>query len=167
MATDYNAAAYGVSADTNALLNFEANKKSVGVAYVLLFFFGGLGGHRFYLAKTETAVAQLILTIVGWLSISAGVGVLPLAANAIWVMCDIFLIPKMVRNFNSSLAMGLGGSHRPRSSDDPDPELSDFVRRADETISRYVEEQRQAARRESAGTASRVQFGKRHFGAQL
>ena len=40
-------------------------QKSTGVAYLLWFFVGGFGGHRFYLGKTGTAVAQLIITVVG------------------------------------------------------------------------------------------------------
>ncbi|WP_394002502.1 NINE protein [Xanthobacter versatilis] len=34
--------------DARALMLCEANKKSAVVAYLLWFFLGGLGGHRFY-----------------------------------------------------------------------------------------------------------------------
>lgn len=36
----------------------------MSVAYILWFFLGGLGGHRFYLGKTGSAVGLLILTLI-------------------------------------------------------------------------------------------------------
>jgi TM2 domain-containing membrane protein YozV len=42
------------------LMRYEANKKSPMVAYLLWWFFGTFGGHRFYLGHTGSAVAMLI-----------------------------------------------------------------------------------------------------------
>lgn len=67
------------------------------VAYLLLIFLGGFGAHRFYLGKTGTAITILILSILGWLTLVLGVGLIPLIAVVIWWMVDIFLIPGMVR----------------------------------------------------------------------
>ena len=39
--------------------------KSSGIAYVLWFFLGCFGAHRFYLGKTGSAVAQVVLWIGG------------------------------------------------------------------------------------------------------
>jgi|GEM_PF-4572742 len=49
-----------------AILNseMEKHKRSVGLAYVLFIFFGGLGVHKFYLGKTVWGVIYLILTIL-------------------------------------------------------------------------------------------------------
>jgi TM2 domain-containing membrane protein YozV len=66
-------------------------QKSTGVAYLLWFFIGGFGGHRFYLGKTGTAVAQLIITIVGCFTL------VPLIITGIWVLVDAFLIPGIIR----------------------------------------------------------------------
>lgn len=63
-------------------------KKDVGVAYMLWFFLGIFSGHRFYLGRIGSAFAQL-LTL-------GGVGV--------WLFADLFLIPKMVREHNESIA---------------------------------------------------------------
>jgi TM2 domain-containing membrane protein YozV len=47
--------------DARLQMTFQAQKKSTGAAYLLWFFLGGLGGHRFYLGQTGTAITQLIL----------------------------------------------------------------------------------------------------------
>ena len=66
-------------------------QKSTGVAYLLWFFLGGVGAHRFYLGKTRTAVAQLIITVIGFFTI------FPLIITGIWVLVDAFLIPGIIR----------------------------------------------------------------------
>jgi TM2 domain-containing membrane protein YozV len=88
----------GLSADTRAMMLFEANKKSAIVAYLLWFFLGLFGGHNFYLKRTGVAVAQLILslTLIGML------------VTIVWVLVDAFLIPGFVRNQNNMLAAQLG-----------------------------------------------------------
>jgi TM2 domain-containing membrane protein YozV len=99
-----------VSNDARAMMMFEANKKSVVVAYLLWFFVGSLGGHRFYLSKIGSAVAQLLLTIFGVLLLFAfGLGVVLLIPVWIWVLVDAFLIPGWIRVQNSMLASQLGG----------------------------------------------------------
>jgi TM2 domain-containing membrane protein YozV len=96
------------SGDARAMMLFEANKKSMLVAYLLWFFFGGFGGHRFYTGRIGSAVAQLLLSIGGLLLIvAAGLGLLLLIPVWIWVLVDAFLIPGWIRNLNSLLAMQL------------------------------------------------------------
>jgi TM2 domain-containing membrane protein YozV len=72
-------------------------QKSAGVAYLLWFFVGGFGGHRFYLGKTGTAVAQLIITVVGLFTL------IPLIITGIWLLVDAFLIPAIVRENTESV----------------------------------------------------------------
>jgi TM2 domain-containing membrane protein YozV len=88
----------GLSKDTRALMLYEANSKSVLVAYILWFFVGLFGGHNFYLARIGVAVTQLILTIT----------VVGSVITLIWIIVDAFLIPGWVRNQNNLLAMQLG-----------------------------------------------------------
>ncbi len=92
-----------------AQMIYSANKKEAGVAYLLWFFVGGFGAHRFYLGATGTAVAQLLLLLLGWIPLFAGWIVL-----GIWLFVDLFLIPGIARDANLKLAnQYVGGEFRP------------------------------------------------------
>ncbi|MCK8787473.1 TM2 domain-containing protein [Roseomonas sp. NAR14] len=81
------------SQDVQRMMLYDATKKSVGVAFALWFFLCFLGGHRFYVGRTGTAVlmALLSLTVVG------------LAVTAVWSLIDAFLIPGWIRDYNLRL----------------------------------------------------------------
>ena len=101
----------GLSADTQALMAFESSKKSTGVAYLLWFFTGAFGGHRFYIGRTGSAVTQLILNVLGWLLLlAAGIGALFFVALGVWLLIDLFTIPSMVAGHNSALMSRLNAS---------------------------------------------------------
>ena len=70
--------------------------KSAGAAYLLWFFLGTLGAHRFYLGKIGGGVAQLILFVLGWLTAFIFVGIVLLIVLGIWWIIDAFLISGMV-----------------------------------------------------------------------
>lgn len=72
--------------------------KSMGVAYILAIFLGGFGAHRFYLGRTGTAVVQLALFVLGWLTLALVVGAFLLVAVGIWLVIDLFLIPGMINS---------------------------------------------------------------------
>lgn len=76
-------------------LLFEANRKSTGAAYLLWFFLGGFGAHRFYLGRTATGIGQLLLLLLGWIPLFAG-----WIALGIWWLIDAFLIPDIIRADN-------------------------------------------------------------------
>ena len=78
---------------------YDANRKSTGAAYLLWFFLGGFGGHRFYLGQTGTAVTQLLLLLLGWIPLFAGWAVL-----CVWLFVDLFLIPGIARDENMRIA---------------------------------------------------------------
>ena len=70
--------------------------KSTGAAYLLWFFTGGLGGHRFYLGRVGSGLFMLILFVVGWATIFFGIGAIPLIIVGLWALIDAFLIPGMI-----------------------------------------------------------------------
>jgi len=75
------------------------SKKSMGVAYALWFFLGGLGAHRFYLGKTGSAVGMLVLAFASVLLTFVLVGVFGFIALSIWIIVDAFLIPGWVNSY--------------------------------------------------------------------
>lgn len=77
-------------------------EKSVGVAYMLWFFFGAISAHRFYLGYSSSAVIQACLWIVSWMMIAAGFlfAGFGLLAAGIWMIVDAFVIPSLCRGAN-------------------------------------------------------------------
>jgi TM2 domain-containing membrane protein YozV len=91
------------SRDAQAMMRYDANKKSLLIAYVLWFFFSGLGAHRFYLRRTRTAVAMLVIFLLSFALAFVAIGYVGFAIVGIWALVDIFLIPGMVRDYNNGL----------------------------------------------------------------
>lgn len=84
-------------------------EKSVGTAYLLWVLFGFIGGHRLYLERVSSGLIQMMLMILG-LVVAAGnrEGWILVGAILLWVVVDAFLIPRMVRAQNASLASHAG-----------------------------------------------------------
>tara|TARA_B100000073_G_scaffold346659_1_gene358649 strand:+ start:4245 stop:4643 length:399 start_codon:yes stop_codon:yes gene_type:complete len=75
-------------------------EKNLVLAYVLWFFLGMVGAHRFYLGKIKTGVAMLLLTVVGWITSVILVGFLFLFAAGIWWLIDVYYTNKYVVEHN-------------------------------------------------------------------
>lgn len=71
-------------------------KKSTLVAYLLWFFISGLAAHRFYLGKTGSAIAMLLLFWGGIALLIVYIGGFMLLIWGIWWVVDAFLIPGMI-----------------------------------------------------------------------
>lgn len=102
--------------DVRALMHFEAGKKSIGAAYLLYLFLGGVGGHRFYCGFPVSAVLMIVLTVA---SIAAGGA--PLILLVIWLLADAFAIPSWIRGHNTKLANMLMPPASVREHDRPPP----------------------------------------------
>ncbi|WP_416898137.1 MAG: TM2 domain-containing protein [Minwuia sp.] len=90
----------GGQSDT-ATARYQANAKSVLVTYVLWFFLGWLGLHRFYLGRIGSAIFMFLLWGIGTALAVILIGYLLLIPWAIWWFIDIFLIPGMVAAENN------------------------------------------------------------------
>jgi|GEM_PF-6636754 len=75
--------------------------KSTAVAYVLWFFFGMIGAHKFYLRKPIQGLAYLGLSVLGWATTFLIVGWVFLALVWLGLLFDLFLMPGQVRKLNS------------------------------------------------------------------
>jgi len=84
------------------MIRYEAQKKSVGLAFVLCWLFGIWGAHRFYMRK-PFAVTKLVCTIISIPLCVVLIGFLWMFANLIWTIIDLFLISGWVREYNTAL----------------------------------------------------------------
>ncbi|MFD1362731.1 TM2 domain-containing protein [Lentibacillus salinarum] len=83
-------------------MEVEARKayaaKNIALCYILWFFLGQLGIHRFYTGRVGSGITQLLLGLIGWATSWLLVGYLLLIPLWIWLFIDIFLIPGMCRH---------------------------------------------------------------------
>jgi TM2 domain-containing membrane protein YozV len=88
-------------------------KKSMGIAYLLLFLFGGFGIHNFYLGKTSLAAGQVFGTLLGWAAFFSGApGVaLPIfGIIGITLLFDLCFIPARVNAHTEKMRESMSGS---------------------------------------------------------
>ncbi|WP_342387575.1 TM2 domain-containing protein [Salinicoccus bachuensis] len=74
----------------------DKSQKSKGIAFILWFFLGGFGGHRFYMGDIGYGIALAAATIIGGL-LTLG---LSLFVTGIWVLVDAFFISGRVDTIN-------------------------------------------------------------------
>jgi TM2 domain-containing membrane protein YozV len=84
-------------------MNMEG--KNMIIAYLLWWFMGWAGVHRFYLGRVKTGLAQLLLSIIGYLTVAFVVGFAFLIVWFIWWMLDAYLTFKIVREENEKLGV--------------------------------------------------------------
>ncbi len=82
---------------THRTADFSGNGKNIVVAYLLWWFLGLLGIHRFYLDRPKTGLAQLLLLVLGWLPLFIGWVVL-----GVWWLLDAYFVYKYVKEFNAA-----------------------------------------------------------------
>lgn len=82
----------GLTSEQLLMVNAEVERKGKNkmVMYLLWWFTGVVGGHRFYLGDTGYAVAMLLL---GW------------ATLFIWPLVDVFFIGKRLEAYNERLEL--------------------------------------------------------------
>lgn len=70
--------------------------RSMLLAYLLWFFLGAFGAHRFYLGRVGSGVGMLVLFWLGLFTSLIFIGIVLLIAYIVWWVVDAFLIPGMV-----------------------------------------------------------------------
>ncbi len=91
--------------DATLMMQYDANKKSILAAYVLWFFLGLFGAHRFYLDEKGTGVGMLIITLASLVLMFVFIGFFTIFITIIWDFVDLFLIPGMTRKCNNDLVL--------------------------------------------------------------
>lgn len=90
--------------DPNAQIHFQLHRKDTAAAFLFWFFLGMYGAHRFYMGKTGSAVAMLVITLVSIPLCFVLIGFLTLFAVSIWWIVDAFLICPWINQHNAQLA---------------------------------------------------------------
>lgn len=97
-----------------AYAQYDIEKKSLIVAYVLWFFLGYVGAHRFYLGKPISALVLLALSASILLLTFVSFGFLSFLwfIVGLWWLIDALLIPGMAAGRNSRIADRVLGRSR-------------------------------------------------------
>ena len=95
------------SSDAKTLLQYEANKKSVVVAYLLLIFLGSFGVHRFYAGATKSGAIMLSLFVLSFILLFAFVGAFGFLILGIWWFVYLFLLHGLISSYNNDLVGNL------------------------------------------------------------
>ena len=97
-----------------ASAQYDIEKKSLLVAYLLWVFLGYVGAHRFYLGRPLSAFIMLTLSAVTLVLSFVSFGLLSFlwVVVALWWIIDALLIPGMASGHNSRVADRLFGSRR-------------------------------------------------------
>jgi len=83
-------------------MRYDANKKSTITAYILWFFIGACGAHRFY-CNQKRAKIMLIGTITSSVLCSFTIGLIGIAFFSAWALIDAFFIHKWIAEYNNKL----------------------------------------------------------------
>ena len=89
-----------------ASAQYDIEKKSLLAAYVLWFFLGYVGAHRFYLGRTLSGLLMLALAAVTLVLSLVSFGILGFLwlLVGLWWLVDALLIPGIVAARNSRIA---------------------------------------------------------------
>lgn len=86
-------------------IKMNVEGKNLLVAYLLWWFLGWAGVHRFYLGHVKSGIAQLLLFVIGSATFAFLVGYPLLVAWLIWWALDAYYTYKMVAEENSKLGI--------------------------------------------------------------
>lgn len=81
----------------------QVKAKDKLIAYLLWFFLGGLGFHRFYAGNIKSGVAMVALFLLGAMTSVLGIGLILYIVLGIWWLIDAFLTSGMIDEANEEL----------------------------------------------------------------
>ncbi len=83
--------------------------KSALLSYVLWFFLGWLGVHKFYLQQPFQGIFYILLWAIGWFTTPIIIGWFILGLWGLLMIIDLFVIPLRVAQLNARLARRVNG----------------------------------------------------------
>ena len=93
--------------DAARMMQYDAQKKSAVVGYLLWWFLGYFGAHRFDMGRVGSGVGMAITTCVSFALLIIFIGVFGLLAVFVWWIVDAFLLHSWITEHNSRLAASL------------------------------------------------------------
>lgn len=81
----------------------QVKAKDKLIAYLLWFFLGGLGFHRFYAGNIKSGVAMVALAVIGTMTSVLGIGLILFVVLGVWWLADAFLTSGMIDKANEEL----------------------------------------------------------------
>ena len=91
--------------ENSRTLSIQVEGKNMVIAYVLWWFLGWAGIHRFYLGKTKSGAIQLGLFILGWATVVVFIGFVFLGVLGIWWLLDAYYVQKYVSEYNTNAGL--------------------------------------------------------------
>ncbi|WP_371188344.1 NINE protein [Thalassotalea maritima] len=91
--------------EQNYSVQMNIEGKNILVAYLLWWFLGFLGVHRFYLGRPKSGVAQLVLLALGFATLIIVIGYVLLIALFVWWCLDAYFTYKIVQEENEKLGV--------------------------------------------------------------
>ena len=88
----------------------NTNSKSAAAAYLLWFFLGAFGAHRFYMGRNGSAFGQLGLFIGSVLLSVVAIGLIGFPILGIWLLVDVFLINGWLKEANNAVISTVSAS---------------------------------------------------------
>lgn len=89
--------------DATVLMAFQVRKKDPVAGFLLWWFLGTFGGHRFYCNRPGSGAAMLVTTIVSIPLCYVCVGFITLAGILVWWVVDAFLISGWIQAHNQQV----------------------------------------------------------------
>jgi TM2 domain-containing membrane protein YozV len=92
-------------------VQYDIEKKSLVVAYLLWFFLGYVGAHRFYLGRPVSGLIMLAFSAIVLILSLISFGILGFlwALVGLWWLIDALLIPGMAASRNRGIADNIFG----------------------------------------------------------
>jgi TM2 domain-containing membrane protein YozV len=93
--------------DASSVMWYQIHKKETAAAFLFWFFLGHFGAHRFYMGKTGSAIAMLVIMLVSIPLCFVLIGFVSYFAMVVWWIVDAFLICGWVNQHNARVAYAL------------------------------------------------------------
>jgi TM2 domain-containing membrane protein YozV len=99
----WQAGSNGFATTSSSSVTVNSDGKNMVLAYVLWWFLGFFGIHRFYLGRIGTGVTQLVLLIVGLVLSIVVIGYLFLLVLLVWWLLDAYFVYALVKESNGGV----------------------------------------------------------------